>query len=128
MRNEFRYQLVDEPRQGILSRFALPPFLVFIVATVFQPWGYLLVAVNAVTLNGPNRNREIALSLAALGVYFGTLFCLNLAIKAGILRDSVADYLFVGGVGFGMVLIAFAFVSQSQAFQLRHYLNSLGRR
>ena len=95
---------------------------------MLQPWGYLFVGLNAITLNGPNRNREIGLSLSGLGAYFAALICLNLAVQAGFLQSALASYLFVAGVGFSMVLIAFAFVSQSQAYNLRSYLQSLGAR
>lgn len=126
MRDSFRYQLVDEPRYGLLSRFALPPFLVFIVATVFQPWGYVLVGINAITINGPSRNSEIGLSLGALLVYFASLLTLNEAARRNLMSDGVANYLFVAAVGLAMVLLAFAYVSQARAFELRRYLKTLG--
>lgn len=127
MSDAFRYRLVDEPRPGRLSRFALPPLLVFMVATFFLPWGYLFIAANALTLNGPRRGREVGLALAAVALYFAALLVLGLLIHAGLLANRGADYLFVAFVGVGLVLVAFAYVSQAHAFELRRYLQGPAR-
>jgi hypothetical protein len=127
LRDQFRYRLVDEPRAGPLSKLALPPILMFIVATVLLPWGFLLITANAIALNGPNRNREVALSLGALGCYYGTIALLDLVVGSNLLANNQAHYVFVTGVGLGLTLLAFAFVSQQQAYELRRYLKELGQ-
>ena len=81
MSDALRYRLVDEPRPGPLQRLALPPLLVFLLATFFMPWGLLLVAANAVALNGPNRNREIAFSAIPIAIYFAALAALDAAVR-----------------------------------------------
>lgn len=123
----FRYRLVDEPRPGLLSKLALPPLLVFILATFFQPWGYLLIVFNALALNGPRRNREIGYALAPFPIYFGSLVLLDAAVRLGLLAAPPANYLFVATIGLGLALAAFAFVSQEATFQLRRYLNQPAR-
>ena len=105
MRDELRYRLIDEPRPNFLSRMAIPPLLAFLAATFFQPWGYLLLVYNAIALNGPQRNREIAFSLLPFPLFYGAL---ELA------------------VGIGLASAAFAFISQSRTFELRRYLAELG--
>ena len=127
MRDQFRYRLVDEPRPGPLSRIALPPILMFIGATLLLPWGFLLITANAVALNGPNRNREVVLSLGALGCYYGSIALLDWAVRSDMLAVNQAHYFFVGGVGLGLTLLAFAFVSQQQAYELRRYLKELSQ-
>ncbi len=127
MRDQFRYQLIDEPRGGPLSKIVLPPILMFIGATLLLPWGFLLITANAIALNGPNRNREVLLSLGAMGCYYGSIALLDMAVRAGLLAVNQAHYFFVGGVGFGLCLLAFAYVSQQQAFDLRIYLRGLGK-
>jgi hypothetical protein len=127
LKDQFRYQLVDEPRPGPLSKIALPPILMFIGATLLLPWGFLLITANAIALNGPNRNREVALSLGALGCYYGTLALLDMAVRAELLANNQAHYFFVAGVGIGLTLLAFAFVSQQQAYELRRYIKELGQ-
>jgi hypothetical protein len=127
LRDQFRYRLVDEPRAGPLSKLALPPILMFILATLFLPWGFLLITVNAIALNGPNRNREVGLSLGALGCYYGTIAMLDLVVGSGLFANNQAHYVFVTGVGLGLTLLAFAFVSQQQAYELRRYLKELGQ-
>jgi hypothetical protein len=117
-----RYRIVDEPRPGVLQRFALPPMLVFIVATVFLPWGCLVIAVNAIALNGPHRNREIVFAILPIAIYFGALVALDLVVRAGLLAVSQANYLFVAAIGIGLVFAAFAFVSQDRTADLRQYL------
>ena len=125
MKDTFRYRLIDEPRPSPLARIALPPILVFLVATFFQPWGFLLIAFNAVALNGPYRNREILLALAPFPIYFGALAGLDRVVRDGILSSGQAGYLFIGAIGAGFVLAAFAYVSQERTFQLRRYLDQL---
>ena len=122
MSDALRYRLVDEPRPGPLQRLALPPLLVFLVATFFQPWGLLLIAANAVALNGPHRNREIALSIAAIAVHYAALGALGLLVGAGLMRVGQAHYLFVAAIGFGLVFAAMAYVSQARTADLRRYL------
>ena len=125
MTDPFRYRLIDEPRPSPLARIALPPTLVFLAATFFQPWGFLLIVFNAIALNGPFRNREIVLALAPFPIYFGSLEILDRVVRAGILAVPPAHYWFVGAVGIGFVSAAFAYVSQERTFQLRRYLEQL---
>ena len=122
MSDPLRYRLVDEPRGGVLQRFALPPLLVFIVATFFSPWGFLLIAANAVALNGPRRNREIAFAALAFLLYFAALAALAATVRAGALDVGQANYLFVVAIGGALVLAATAYVSQHEAAELRRYL------
>ena len=120
------YRLIDEPRPSALSKLALPPLLAFMVATFFQPWGYLLIAFNAIALNGPQRNREIGFALAPIPVYFASLALLGGQVWSRTLTVSQASYLLVVAVGLGLVSAAFAFVSQARTFELRSYLKQLG--
>ena len=122
MSDALRYRLVDEPRPWLLSRLALPPLLVFMVAVFFNPWGYLLIVFNAVALNGPRRNREIGFALLPFPIHFGTLLLLDTAVRGGGLTVGQAHYLFALGIALGLVCAAFAYVSQAQAFELRQYL------
>lgn len=126
MSDALRYRLIDEPREGPLQRLALPPFLVFIVATFFTPWGFVLVALNAVALDGPQRNREIGLAGLALLVYFAARIVLGVAIRGGLLEARLAVYVFEVAVGLSLVCLAFAYVSQYRTAQLRQYLRQQG--
>jgi hypothetical protein len=123
-----RYRLVDEPRPWLLSRLALPPLLVFMVAVFFNPWGYLLLVFNAVALNGPRRNREIGLALLPFPIDFGTFLILDTAVRGGALTVGQAHYVFSLAIALGMVCAAFAYVSQAHAFDLRQYLAQPGGR
>ena len=122
MSDKLRYRLIDEPRPGFLQRFALPPFLVFIVGTFFLPWGLLLIGANAVALNGPYRNREIAFSVIPIAIYFAALAVLDSAVRSGLLGVSPAHYVFVAAIGIALVFVATAYVSQHQTAELRRYL------
>ena len=126
MSDALRYRLIDEPREGPLRRLALPPVLVFIVATFFTPWGFVLVALNAVALDGPQRNREIGLAGLALLVYFAARIVLGVAIRGGLLEARLAVYVFEVAVGLSLVCLAFAYVSQYRTAQLRQYLRQQG--
>ncbi|HEX6740578.1 MAG TPA: hypothetical protein VF079_02135 [Sphingomicrobium sp.] len=121
----FRYRLIDEPRPSPLARIALPPTLVFLVATFFQPWGYVLIVFNAIALNGPYRNREILLALAPFPIYFGALRLLDMLVLARTVPLAQAHYWFVGAIGLGLASAAFAYVSQERTYQLRRYLDQL---
>jgi hypothetical protein len=121
----FRYRLIDEPRPSPLARIALPPTLVFLAATFFQPWGFLLIVFNAIALNGPFRNREILLALAPFPIYFGARLLLAALIIGGTMPGAHAAYWFIAAIGIGFVLAAFAYVSQERTFQLRRYLEQL---
>jgi hypothetical protein len=120
-----RYRVMDEPLPSRFARFALPPTLVFIVATLFQPWGFLLLAVNALALNGPFRNREILLSLAPLPLYFGALELLGRMLTAGLVSLTFGRYCFVLAIGITLIFGAFAYISEEKTFQLRRYLSQL---
>ena len=122
MSDALRYRLIDEPRPGMFQRLVLPPLLVFVLATFFMPWGLLLVAANAVALNGPNRNREIAFAAIPILIYFATIAALDSAVRAGLLAFSQANYVFVAAIGIGLVFVAKAYVSQHQTAELRRYL------
>ena len=126
MSDSLRYRIMDEPRPGPLQRFALPPLLVFIVAVYFLPWGLLLIAANAVALNGPHRHREIGLAALPILIYFAALAALDAAVRAGALEISQAHYLFVAATGVGLVFAAMAYVTQQQTAELRHYLRQQG--
>lgn len=121
-----RYRLIDEPRPNFLQRIALPPLLVFIVGQFFLPWGFLLVAVNAVALGGPHRNREIGFAIVPVAIYFAAIVALGLAVTGGRLSHDQADYLFVAALGVGLVFVAMAYVSQEQTAELRRYLRRQG--
>lgn len=122
MSDALRYRIIDEPRPGPLQRFALPPLLVFLAGNFFLPWGWLLVAANAVALNGPKRNREIAFAALSVGIYFAAAAVLDRLLLADAVAMNHANYLFVVAVGAGLVLIATAYVSQEETSQLRRYL------
>ena len=122
MSDALRYRLIDEPREGPLQRLALPPILVFIVATFFTPWGFVLVALNAVAIGGPARNREIGLAGLAILVYFAARIALGSAVRAGFIELRPAIYVFEAAVGIALVCLAFAYVSQHRAAELRQYL------
>lgn len=122
MSDALRYRVIDEPRPGLLQRLALPPLLVFLVATFFLPWGTLLIAANAAALNGPHRNREIAFGLLPIGIYFAALGALDTVVGAGLLNVGQAHYVFVAAIGLALVFAAQAYVSQHQTAELRRYL------
>ena len=126
MRDSLRYRLIDEPRPGPLQRLALPPLLVFLLGTIFLPWGLLLVAANAFALNGPQRNREIVFAIIPILVWFGALEMLDALFRGGALSADLADYFFVAGIGLGLVFVAVAYVSQHQTAELRRYLRHQG--
>jgi hypothetical protein len=125
VKDELRYRLIDEPRPNFLSRLAIPPMLAFIAATFFQPWGYLLLVYNAIALNGPQRNREIGLSLLPFPLFYGAIALLDGFVRADTLTVNRAHYFFVMAVGVGLASAAFAFISQSRTFELRRYLAEL---
>ena len=125
MSDPFRYRVIDEPRPSPLARIALPPMLVFLAATFFQPWGFLLIVFNAIALNGTHRNREILLALAPFPIHFGALEALDRVVASGALTVPQAQYGFVAAIGIGFVSAAFAYVSQERTFQLRRYLEQL---
>lgn len=126
MSDSLRYRLVDEPRPGPLQQLALPPLLVFMVGTFFLPWGLLLVAANAVALNGPRRNREIVFALIPIAVYFGALEVLDALVRGGVMSVDTAHYFFVAAIGLGLVFVAIAYVSQHQTAELRRYIRQQG--
>lgn len=122
MSDALRYRIIDEPRAGLLQRFALPPLLVFLVGNFFLPWGWLLIAANAVALNGPKRNREIAFAAVAVGIYFAAIAVLDRLLLTGAVAMTHASYLFVLAIGAGLVLVAITYVSQAETAELRRYL------
>jgi hypothetical protein len=124
--DSLRYRLIDEPRPGPLQRLALPPLLVFLIGTFFLPWGLLLVAANAVALNGPTRNREIGFALIPILIYFGAIEALDAVVRRGLLTVDQAHYFFVAAIGLGLIFVAIAYVSQHQTAELRRYLKQQG--
>lgn len=122
MSDALRYRLIDEPRPGPLQRFALPPLLVFLAATYFMPWGLLLIAANAIALNGPQRNREILFSVIPIAIYFAALAALDSAVRSGTIEVNQARYLLVAAIGAALIFAAMAYVSQYQTAELRRYL------
>lgn len=126
MSDSLRYRVIDEPRPNMLQRLALPPLLVFLVAQFFLPWGALLVALNAIALNGPHRNREILFAMMPIVMFFGGIVTINLAVRAGLVPPGLGNYLFVAAIGIGLMFIATAFVSQQNTADLRTYLREQG--
>lgn len=124
MSDVLRYRIIDEPRPGPLQRFALPPLLVFLISGIgfLIPWGWLLIAVNAIALNGVHRNREIAFAIIPVALYFLTLIGLDAAVSRAWLTSSQANYVFIGAIGLGLIFAASAYVWQEQTTQLRRYL------
>ncbi len=126
MKDSLRYRLIDEPRPGPLQRLALPPLLVFLIGTFFLPWGLLLVAANAVALNGPQRNREVLFALIPIAVYYGALEVLDALVRRAVLSVDQAHYFFVAAIGAGLIFVAIAYVSQHQTAELRRYIRQQG--
>ena len=126
MKDSFRYRLIDEPRPGPLQRLALPPLLVFLIGTFFLPWGLLLVAANAVALNGPQRNREVLFSIIPIAIYFAAIEVLDALVRRDMLSVDQAHYFFIAAIGLGLVLVAIAYVSQHQTAELRRYIGQQG--
>ena len=122
MSDALRYRIVDEPRPSPLQRFALPPLLVFLIGNFLSPWGWLLIAGNAVALNGPNRNREIAYAALSIGIWFAAISLLDLLVEAQVVAVNHAVYVFIAAIGGALVFAAKAYVSQDETAQLRRYL------
>ncbi len=124
MSDPLRYRVIDEPRPGRLQRIALPPLLVFMVAIFFTPWGLLLIAGNALALNGAGKWREIGYVAGAIAGYFAALVLLNVSVGAGLIAPRPATYVFVACIGATFVLACFAYISQARTAELRRYLAS----
>ena len=68
-----RYQLPDEPKRPLWTRFWIPP-MVMLIATIYlalavNPLFWLLPGVNGLLVNGNHRLRDIGLSVLALIIF-----------------------------------------------------------
>lgn len=114
-----RYQIIDEPREGPLSRFILHPVLPFFAWMFFREAGAALFIFNAVALRGRRMWREIAMAALSYGVFWIMgIFVLYGLAPLGLPAKSV-KYLAIIPIAIGLWLAYRVFVSQIASYEIR---------
>lgn len=124
-RADARYQIIDEPRPGLLDRIAMNPMLPFFAAMLLWPWGFLAFVVNSLALNGPSKWLEIAMAIAAVALGVGLGVAGAYAIVHGYLPPETGPYLRVLIIAASMLLGYRVYISQAETYELRAYFASL---
>ena len=120
-----RYQIIDEPRPGLLDRIAMNPMLPFFAAMLLWPWGFLAFVLNSLALNGPSKWVEILLAIGAVALGVGLGVAGVVAISQGLLPEATLPYLRVVIIAASMLLGYRVYISQAETFELRAYFASL---
>lgn len=116
------YQIIDEPRPGLLSRLAvnpLWPLLGFILGGVFFSW--IWAVFNSFALGSPTRVREsVVVILGAVG-YFALFFLMLILVNSGLVEGLSHHYTRILLVAVALLPSYYLFQRQSTAFELYEY-------
>ena len=116
-----KYQIIDEPGEGPLSRFALPPVLPFFLWMFFREIGTAVFIFNALALRGRRMWLEIALAGLSYGVYWLMIwFYIQVLVPAGVSTPGLFKYYVVLPIAIGIWLAYRVFVSQNESFEIRN--------
>lgn len=116
------YDLIDEPKPGALSHFAVKPIWPLLAVMLGGAWiSWPWFVLNGFAVGSPTRRRELAWALA------GPLGCLALILVLGQLAVQGAiggltlKYLTIGVVVFKLYVTYMLFTLQTQSFSLYEY-------
>lgn len=113
------YQIVDEPRPGLLSRFIvnpLWPMLSFMFGGIFFSWIWFLF--NSLAMGSPTKRREAgALLMGVLG-YFLLFFTMVYLVNNALIEGLSHDYTRILLVGFALLPSYYVYLRQSSAYEL----------
>lgn len=123
-----RYQIIDEPRPGLLDRIAMNPMLPFFAAMLLWPWGFLAFVLNSLAQNGAAKWIEILMAVAAVALGVGLGVAGAYAIVYGLLPETALPYLRVLIIAASMLLGYRVYLSQAETYELRAYFASLRSR
>lgn len=113
------YQIIDEPRPGLLSRFVVNPFwpmLGFMFGGSFFSWIWFLL--NSLAMGSPTRVREMWALVAGVLGYFLLFFSMIYLVNNGLIDGLTHEYTRILLVGFALVPSYYLYLRQNAAFEL----------
>lgn len=115
------YRIVDEPRSGPLSGYAINPIFPFIALMMFPLLGAALCLFNALALRSRTMWAEVALLAAAVGVrQLGPALLANAYLATGAPAGSYR-YALAVPIGAALYLGYRLFMLQATAYELKTY-------
>ena len=126
-----RYQLPDEPKRPLWTRFYLPPLL-WMVGTIYlalavNPLFWLLPGVNGLLVNGNHRLRDIGLSLLALTIFMGGLLIMFALEDARLLTEWPVRYGMDAVIALTIAPLVKVYIDQQRTIVYRRVLEGQGR-
>lgn len=114
--------MLDEPRPGGLSRFAVNPLwpllaMMFGGAWLALPW----FALNGFAVGSPNRFRETALGAGGLAGSLALALAIGAADSRGALSETAIRFAVLGVVVWKLAVAYWLYALQSRSFGLYEY-------
>lgn len=116
------YRVMDEPRPGKLSQFAVDPMwpmLAFMLGGAVCSWLWSLF--NSFAIDGPNRYRERALIAAAVVTYVLALGAVIILVESHVLLRSYTPYLMLGVTVVELIFCYALYLRQQEDFEIYKY-------
>ena len=113
------YQLIDEPRPGLLSRFTVDPLwplLSFMFGGVFISWIWFIF--NSTVIGSPTRNREIIAAVLGVLGYFALLFGMDALVRNEMVSGLSHNYTRILLIAVALVPSYYIYLKQSAAFEI----------
>lgn len=126
-----RYQLPDEPKRPLWTRFYLPPLL-WMIGTIYlaldvSPLFWLLPGVNGLLVNGNHRWRDIGLSVLALVIYIAGMATLIALDDARLLPIWPLRYGLDVVIALTVAPLVKVYIDQQRTIVYRSQLEGKGR-
>lgn len=117
-----RYQIIDEPKPGVWSRFTVDPmwplFGFMLGGSIFS---WLWYAFNSFALNGPNRNKELLTILVAFTVFFAVYIGADRLFQLGFFETINKQYFVLFSTCVQLVFCYTLFMFQKDGFDVYEY-------
>ena len=116
------YELIDEPKPGALSRFAVKPFWPLLAVMLGGAWlSWPWVVLNGFAVGSPTRRRELFWAIAGVaGSGLLLLLLINLQ-RQEILTGLPLKLAVIGLVVFKLYVTYMLYILQSRSFALYEY-------
>lgn len=116
------YQIIDEPKPSPLSRLTVNPLWPLLGAMLGGPvFSWLWSALNALAINGPNRNKELLTIVLAFCAFIAVYhFGVSLIIQ-GVFGQVNIKYFGFFGTCMQLLFCYIVFILQSEEFEVYQY-------
>ncbi len=122
------YQIVDEPRPGVLSHLTVNPYWPLLGLMLGGAWlGWTWFAFNAFAIGSASKGRELAAMALGVAGSAGIVIGVAALAGAGLVEEWTIPYLLVAVVAWKLLVGYYVYFQQSRSFALHAYFGGVER-